>query len=49
MRKVSHIRKGGGRRAKIGKKASKRIFKKAAARTNRLNVSPRPMRGGIRM
>ncbi len=34
---------------KMGRKRSKRVFRKSASRTHRKNISPRPMRGGIRL
>lgn len=36
-------------RKKMRKTASKRLFRKGANRTRKINVSPRPMRGGIRL
>ncbi len=36
-------------RSKMRKGKSKRLFRKTASRTHRKNVSPRPMRGGIRL
>ncbi len=36
-------------RKKIQRKRSKRLFRKTAVRTHKKNVSPRPMRGGIRL
>ncbi len=36
-------------RRKMGRKRSRRVFRKSASRTHRKNISPRPMRGGIRL
>lgn len=36
-------------RKKLRMKRSKRMFSKTGAKTHWKNVSPRPMRGGIRM
>ncbi len=36
-------------RKKMRRGRSKRMFSKTASRTHRKNVSPRPMRGGIRL
>lgn len=38
-----------GRRKKLGKRKSKRMFSKTALMTHRKNVRPRPQRGGIRL
>lgn len=37
------------RRKRIPPKKSKKLFTKTASRTKAKNVSPRPMRGGIRL
>lgn len=37
------------KRYKMRNKSSKRKFKKTSSRTHRLNVGPRPMRGGTRL
>lgn len=37
------------KRHKIGKSASKRVFRKTASRTHRRNTSTTIMRGGIRL
>lgn len=37
------------KRKRVPKKLSKKLFRKTAKRTNKRNVSPRPMRGGIRL
>jgi len=37
------------KRHKMSRKKSKRLFSKTASRTNKRNVGPRPMRGGIRL
>jgi len=37
------------KRRKISSKKSKKLFTKTASKTNIKNVSPRPMRGGIRL
>lgn len=37
------------RRSKMSRGKSKRSFSKSAGRTHKKNVSPRPMRGGIRL
>lgn len=36
-------------RKRMSKKKSKRLFAKTGLRTHKKNVSPRPMRGGIRL
>lgn len=36
-------------RKKMSKGRSRRSFRKGAVKTHRKNVSPRPMRGGIRL
>jgi len=36
-------------RQKLGRKRSKRMFAKGASKTHWKNISPRPMRGGIRL
>ncbi len=36
-------------RRKMSKRRSRRLFKKTGSRTHRKNISPRPMRGGIRL
>lgn len=33
----------------ITRKGSRRLFKKTALKTNKRNVAPEPMRGGIRL
>jgi len=37
------------KRSKIPMRKSKKMFSKGAQRVNKKNVSPRPMRGGIRL
>lgn len=37
------------KRKKLSRRASKRSFRKGASRTHKKNISPRPMRGGIRL
>lgn len=37
------------RRHKLGRSQSKKIFTRTAAKTHSRNVSPHPMRGGIRL
>lgn len=37
------------KRLQMKKKASKKLFRKTASGTHRKNVSPAPMRGGIRL
>lgn len=37
------------KRRKMNKRASRKLFSRTARRTNRRNVSGRPMRGGIRL
>lgn len=37
------------KRKRLSKKGSRRLFTKTAGRTHRKNVSPGPMRGGIRL
>lgn len=37
------------KRRKISKKASKRIFRRTADKTKKINVQPIPMRGGFRI
>lgn len=37
------------KRKRMSRGKSKRLFSKTASKTNRKNVSPRPMRGGIRL
>lgn len=37
------------RRFKMSGKSSKRTFRKSSNRTNKMNVRPRPMRGGTRL
>lgn len=37
------------KRTKMGRKRSRRLFSKTATRVNRKNISPRVMRGGIRL
>ncbi len=37
------------KRRKMGKKRSRRSFSKGASMTHRKNLSPAPMRGGIRL
>lgn len=36
-------------RKKMGRKRSRKLFRKTASRTHARNISPRPMRGGIRL
>lgn len=36
-------------RRKMKRSKSKRLFRKTASSTHRRNISPRPMRGGIRL
>lgn len=36
-------------RRKMNRRSSKKLFSRTADRTNRKNVDPRPMRGGIRL
>ncbi len=36
-------------RKKMRKSRSKRLFRATASKTHRKNISPRPMRGGIRL
>lgn len=36
-------------RKKLTKRASKKLFKRTASRTKKINVSTSPMRGGIRL
>lgn len=36
------------RRSKIGRKKSRKMFKKSATRTHKRNLGASPMRGGIR-
>lgn len=37
------------RRFRMSRGSSRRSFRRGAVRTERRNVSPRPMRGGIRL
>lgn len=37
------------KRHKISKKLSRKIFKKGVNKTKKVNVMPRPMRGGFRI
>lgn len=37
------------KRKKVSKKASKRIFRRTADKTKKINVQPIPMRGGFRI
>lgn len=37
------------KRHKLNKKLSKKIFKKGVNKTKKVNVMPRPMRGGFRI
>ena len=37
------------KRKKLSSGGSKRLFSATAARTHRMNVNPRPMRGGTRL
>lgn len=37
------------KRKKLSKAKSRKIFKKGARRINKKNISPKPMRGGIRL
>lgn len=37
------------KRKKLSRKGSKKLFSATGARTNRKNVAPPPMRGGIRI
>ena len=37
------------KRKRMSKKASRKSFTRAAVKTHRFNVDPRPMRGGIRL
>lgn len=36
-------------RHKMSRKGSKKLFRKTASKTHRRNISPPPMRGGIRI
>jgi len=36
-------------RSKMKKSKSKKLFRRTASKTNRKNIAPRPMRGGIRL
>lgn len=36
-------------RRKMSKSRSRRVFRKGANRTRKVNIKPRPMRGGIRL
>lgn len=37
------------KRKKLSRPTSKRLFSKTASKTHKKNVSPAPMRGGIRL
>lgn len=37
------------KRKKLNFKKAKRLFRKTASRTNRMNVNKRPLRGGTRL
>jgi hypothetical protein len=37
------------KRQKLSKRGSKKMFTKGAMRTNKRNILPNPMRGGIRL
>ena len=37
------------KRRKMTRRGSKRLFKATADKTHRMNMSPRPMRGGTRL
>jgi len=37
------------KRKKMPMKKSKKLFSRTASKTNKKNISPRPMRGGIRL
>lgn len=37
------------KRSKLSKNKSKKLFSKTASKTHKKNVSPAPMRGGIRL
>lgn len=37
------------KRKKLSRKGSKKLFKATADRTHKMNVNPRPMRGGTRL
>ena len=37
------------KRYKMDKRSSSRKFRRSADRTNRMNLGPRPMRGGTRL
>ena len=37
------------KRSRMSKKSSRKLFRNTASRTHKKNVSPRPMRGGIRL
>ncbi len=37
------------KRQKMSKKSSRKSFKKGAVKINKKNISPMPMRGGIRL
>lgn len=37
------------KRETVKKKEDKKIFKNTATRTKKINVDPKPMRGGIRL
>lgn len=37
------------KRSKMNKRKSKRLFSKTASKTHKKNVTPAPMRGGIRL
>ena len=37
------------KRRKMSKRTSKKLFRKTASRTHKLNTRPMPMRGGIRL
>ena len=37
------------KRRKMSKRGSKKLFTATASRTPRINVAPRPMRGGTRL
>lgn len=37
------------KREKVKKEVDKKIFRNTAAKTKKINVNPKPMRGGIRL